>query len=257
MKYIDIHRVRNERDDLKSQWNSKKPFRYLIIEDFLKPEQAEILLTNYPSVDQGIWDGTTYINQKNKFQQRNFAAGSVFLDVFKELNSKMFLQDIEYITGIENLIPDEKLFGGGLHQSSTGAFLDVHVDYNVHPETKLHRRLNILIYMNKDWRTEYEGHLQLWDMEKKEMIEKIAPTYNRMVMFETNEKSYHGHPNPLKTPPGITRKSMAAYYYTRQSANAEPAQEHNTIYINTQGIKGKTKNFFSGVKAFFERLGGS
>jgi Rps23 Pro-64 3,4-dihydroxylase Tpa1-like proline 4-hydroxylase len=254
MRFIDVEKIAVERDLLKKQWDSKKPFRYLVVENFLVSTKAEEVLSSYPPVDQSTWDGTTYINQKNKFQQREFPSGSVFLEVFEELNSPAFLKHIEYITDIENLIPDEKLFGGGLHQSRTGAFLDVHVDYNIHPDTKHHRRLNIIVYMNKDWRDEYEGHLQLWDMDKKEMIGNIAPTFNRMVMFETNEISFHGHPKPLKSPHDITRKSIAAYYYTNTRPSSEIAQEHNTIYVNTEGIKGKTKNFFSGVKAMVERL---
>jgi Rps23 Pro-64 3,4-dihydroxylase Tpa1-like proline 4-hydroxylase len=254
MNYIDSGGFRGKRDEFRKQWNSKKPFRYLVVENFLIPHQAEAILANYPSVGHGIWDRTTYINQKNKFQQREFPSGSIFLGVFDELNSKEFLIEVEHITGIENLIPDEKLFGGGLHQSRTGAFLDVHVDYNIHPETKLHRRLNIIIYMNKDWSNEYGGHLQLWDMEKKEMIGNIAPDFNRMVMFETNEISFHGHPEPLKSPSEVTRKSIAAYYYTNTRPTNEIVHAHNTIYVNTQGVKGKMKNFVSGIKALFERL---
>jgi len=253
MKFVDS-RFRDAKEELKRQWNSKKPFRFLVVDDFLIPEKAEEILKGYPAVDQGEWDGTTYINQKNKFQQREFSSDSIFLQVFQELNSPDFLKDIEYITGIENLIPDENLFGGGLHQSLAGAFLDVHVDYNIHPETKLHRRLNILIYMNKDWRDEYEGHLQLWDMKDKEMIGNIAPVFNRMAMFETNEISFHGHPRPLKTPQDVTRKSMAAYYYTASRPESEIVSEHNTIYVNTEGLKGKAKNLFSGLKALVERF---
>lgn len=253
MEFIDV-KFRERIDEFKEQWNSKKPFRFLVVDNFLIPTKAEEILKNYPAVDQGEWDGTTYINQKSKFQQREFAQGSIFSKIFEELNGKEFLKDIEYISGIENLIPDEKLFGGGLHQSRTGAFLDVHVDYNIHPETKLHRRLNILIYMNKEWKDEYEGHLQLWDMKQKKMIGNIAPIFNRMAMFETNEISFHGHPIPLKTPRNMTRKSIAAYYYSQSRPGNEIASEHNTIYINTEGIKGKTKNIFSGLKALAERL---
>lgn len=254
MEFINGSKLTSNLDEYKKRWNEKTPFRYLIADDFLILEKAELILTNYPAVDHGEWDGTTYINQKNKFQQRDFTPESVFARIFKELNSPEFLKQVEYITGIENLVADEKLFGGGLHQSINGAFLDVHVDYNIHPETKLHRRLNILVYMNKDWREEYEGYLQLWDMQKKELIGNIAPLFNRMVMFETNEISFHGHPKPLKTPQGVTRKSLAAYYYTHTRPAGEIAQEHNTIYINTQGVRGKAKNLFSGMKAFFERL---
>lgn len=254
MNFIDYRNFKNNIEVYSRDWNSKTPFRYLVVDDFLIPQKAEELLQQYPPVDHGVWDGTTYINQKNKFQQREFAEGSVFKAIFNELNNPEFLKDVSSITGIQDLIPDGKLFGGGLHQSINGAFLDVHVDYNIHPETKLHRRLNILVYMNKDWRDEYEGHLQLWDMQEKKMIANIAPLFNRMVMFETNEVSFHGHPKPLKTPQGITRKSIAAYYYTNTRPTDEITQEHNTIYINTQGVQGKAKNLFSGIKAVIERF---
>lgn len=254
MNFIDQKSLKANIETYHKEWNSKTPFRYLVVDNFLIPQKAEELLQHYPPVDHGVWDGTTYINQKNKFQQREFAKESVFAEVFNELNDSEFLKDVSAITEIQDLIPDDKLFGGGLHQSINGAFLDVHVDYNIHPETKLHRRLNILVYMNKDWREEYEGYLQLWDMDKKELIGNIAPVFNRMVMFETNEISFHGHPKPLKTPQGVTRKSLAAYYYTQTRPASEIAQAHNTIYVNTEGVQGKAKNIFSGIKALLERI---
>jgi Rps23 Pro-64 3,4-dihydroxylase Tpa1-like proline 4-hydroxylase len=154
------------------------------------------------------------------------------------------------------LLADKELFGGGLHQSVAGAFLNVHVDYNIHPTTKFHRRLNVLVYMNKDWKDEYEGHLELWDLTegKQHLLDKFAPTFNRCVIFETNEISFHGHPKQLKTPRGLTRKSIATYYYTKTRPETEIAESHNTIYVNTEGVSGQVKRFNSGVKAFLERI---
>lgn len=153
---------------------------------------------------------------------------------------------------------DEELFGGGLHQSVKGAFLNVHVDYNIHPKTKYHRRLNIIIYLNKDWMEEYEGHLELWDFTdgNKNLLSKIAPTFNRCVIFETNEISYHGHPKKLNAPEGVNRKSLAAYYYTETRPEKEIAEEHNTVYVNTEGVGGYLKRLRSGIKAFIERISG-
>ena len=113
--------------------------------------------------------------------------------------------------------------------------------------------------MNKDWDDSYEGHLELWDLRpgKKELLAKIAPTFNRCVIFETNEISFHGHPTPLKSPEGINRKSIATYYYTKTRPEAEIAADHNTIYVNTQGLKGKVKKLDSGIKALWERIKGS
>lgn len=254
MQYINLVQLKNDLPAIRRQWEEAKPFRHLVYDNFFYREKAELILQQYPAVSQGKWDGTTYIHQKNKFALRRFEKGSVLADVFNELNSTAFIDFLKQLSGIEDIVGDEKLFGGGLHQSVTGAFLDVHVDFNYNPENKYHRRLNVLVYMNKDWKEEYEGHLQLWDMERKEMIQKIAPLFNRMVMFETNERSFHGHPVPLNTPKGISRKSLAVYFYTATRPDREVAADHNTIFVNTSGVSGKIKTFLSGLKALKERL---
>ena len=94
--------------------------------------------------------------------------------------------------------------------------------------------------MNKDWKDEYEGHLELWNItqDDKNLLGKYAPTFNRCVIFETNEISFHGHPKPLKTPKEINRKSIATYYYTKTRPPHEIASDHSTLYINTEGIGG-------------------
>lgn len=257
MKYIDLERLNERLDTLKKEFNAKKPFRYLMFDNFYPEDVAEEILAAYPTVEDGKWDGTTYIDQKNKFQKTQFEEGSTLDTVFKEFNSRPFLEWLEKLADFdEELVGDDELFGGGLHQSVKGAFLNVHVDYNIHPKTKYHRRLNVLVYMNKDWKDEYEGHLELWDLSnnKKELIGKYAPLFNRCVIFETNEISFHGHPKPLNTPEGINRKSLATYFYTKTRPSDEIAAEHNTIYVNTEGATGGVKRFKSGVKALLERI---
>ena len=254
MNYINLPALKAALPQLQQSWQTARPFRHLYYDGFFYPDKAELVLQQYPEVSEGVWDGTTYIHQRNKFTKRKFDKGSVLQDVFDELNSEEFVHFLEKLTGIQGLSGDEKLFGGGLHQSIKGAFLDVHVDFNYNPETKYHRRLNVLVYMNKDWKDEYEGHLQLWDMQKREMVSKIAPIFNRMAMFETNEVSFHGHPEPLNTPAGISRKSLAVYFYTPNRPKQEVAADHNTIFVNTEGLAGKIKTLFSGLKALKERL---
>lgn len=258
MEYIDIESIKDKADELKEKFQSQKPFKYIVFENFFLAEKAEEIYQSYPTIKEGKWDGTTYIDQKNKFQKTDFEKDSTFDKVFKELNSAEFLKSIENVTGLVGLRGDEELFGGGLHQSVKGAFLNVHVDYNIHPKTKYHRRLNIIIYLNKDWMEEYEGHLELWDFTdgNKNLLSKIAPTFNRCVIFETNEISYHGHPKKLNTPEGVNRKSLAAYYYTETRPEKEIAEEHNTVYVNTEGVGGYLKRLRSGIKAFIERISG-
>lgn len=252
--YIDFETLKNKKDFLSTQWKEAKPFSYICFDDFFNLEMAEKILSSYPSVENKHWENTTYINQKNKFVKTDFNDLQLFNEVYSELNNEKFLSLISNITGIENLVIDENLFGAGLHQSINGAFLDVHVDFNIHPKTKHYRRMNILIYMNKDWKKEYNGYLELWDMEKKVQIDNIEPKFNRCVIFETNEISFHGHPKPLNTPNGISRKSISAYYYTKEHPINKAVSDHNTIYVNTEGSKGLVKNFISGVKALKERF---
>ncbi len=106
-----------------------------------------------------------------------------------------------------------------------------HADFNVHPKLKLDRRLNMLIYLNKDWREDYGGHLELWNRGGKECRKRILPIFNRTVVFSTTDTSFHGHPLPLTAPPGITRKSVSLYYYTAGRPAEERSTPHDTLFI--------------------------
>ncbi|MBK6267007.1 2OG-Fe(II) oxygenase [Marivirga sp. S37H4] len=257
MNLININKLNNDLDQLRILYQSKKPFRYITIEDFFYKEKAKEIHESYPTITDGKWDGTTYLDQKNKFQKTKFEEGSIFKQVFDELNGEEFLNWLNSLTDMElPLIADDELFGGGLHQSINGAYLNVHIDYNIHPKTKYHRRLNVLVYMNEKWEENWGGNLELWDFtnDKKELLEKITPNWNKCVIFETNQISYHGHPQAVDVPYEINRKSIATYYYTEDRPDHEKATAHNTIYKNTEGIKGSVKRFFSGIKAAKERF---
>jgi Rps23 Pro-64 3,4-dihydroxylase Tpa1-like proline 4-hydroxylase len=243
------------KEELRQNWAAKKTFGYLVIEDFLPPEFAEEILAAYPRPGTDEWDSTTYIHQRNKLTQTHGFAEPI-ARFFRLTAAPEFRALFSEVTGIRDLIDDPELVGGGLHQILRGGFLDVHVDYNFHPKTKLHRRLNLLLYLNKDWREEYEGYLELWDLDADAQLEKIAPLFNRAVIFETNEVSYHGHPKPLNGPPEVTRKSLAIYYYTKERDDATVAPEHNTLYKQTTGIKGYVKTVKSATEAAAERIGG-
>jgi Rps23 Pro-64 3,4-dihydroxylase Tpa1-like proline 4-hydroxylase len=123
-----------------------------------------------------------------------------------------------------------------MHQIARGGFLKVHIDFNWYPRLKLERRLNVLIYLNENWKEEYGGYFELWnkDMTKSEV--KILPVFNRMAMFTTGEESYHGHPDVLTCPEGMTRKSLALYYYTSPATHKEAqAEAHSTVFKERPG----------------------
>jgi len=138
------------------------------------------------------------------------------------LNSEPFLEFLQNLTGIkEKLVPDPYLEGGGYHQIKSGGFLKVHVDFHKHRDMQLDRRINVLVYLNEDWPEEYGGHFELWERDMSACAVKVAPLFNRLVVFSTTDYSWHGHPDALTCPPDRSRRSLALYYYT----NGRPADE--------------------------------
>jgi Rps23 Pro-64 3,4-dihydroxylase Tpa1-like proline 4-hydroxylase len=139
------------------------------------------------------------------------------------------------LTGIDGVIPDPYYVGGGLHQIKPGGNLEVHVDFNRHSKFKLDRRINLLIYLNKNWKEEYGGHFELWNRDMSAAEQKILPVFNRCAIFSTTEFSYHGHPTPLACPSDRTRKSMATYYYSNGRPEEEISSEHTTLFQSRPG----------------------
>jgi hypothetical protein len=115
-----------------------------------------------------------------------------------------------------------------LHQSERGGFLSVHSDFARHAKQPTwSRRVNVLLFLNENWQPEFGGDLEFWDRDVARCVTRIAPAANRCVIFPTNEYTYHGHPKPLACPAGVTRKSLALYYYTNEQV---PPPSRATTY---------------------------
>ena len=208
---------------------SSEPFKHAVIDNFADAEVLDSIVAAWP---QRGWKTHDHPHCKNK---RSLAKLDQMPEVAQrfilELNQRPVLSKFSAMLGYE-LIPDPhivtegSLWGGGLHEISRDGFLHTHIDFNVHP-SGVYRRANLLIYLNRDWT--WGGDLQLWDEQKQE-ASYIAPVFNRAVLFETSEKSWHGHPIPLGCPKNLTRKSIAIYYY---SAKGEDVKPHSTIYLET------------------------
>lgn len=235
-----------------AEWAPRHPFRYVVVDDFLSSDLAEAIHSAFPAPDWATWDGTNYLHQRAKFV-RTSGFPVPIARYFELTASEEFRALMSELSGIGSLLSDAELVGGGLHQIGYGGFLDVHVDFNQHPRTKLYRRLNLLLYLNKDWKREYGGQLELWDMQKRVQLEDINPLFNRAVLFETTETSFHGHPRPLAAPPGHARKSLAVYYYTVEPGDHLQAPEHNTLYKQTTGLRGYLKTLASAFDTAIER----
>lgn len=210
------------------------PFPHTVIDGLFDDADLDAVLREFPRPEAMPWARFDNAMEKKLgfYYETSRIAPSIrsFLDAMNGFEMLLFL---ERLTGIEGLIPDPYFGGGGLHQIEPGGFLKVHADFNVHPKLKLDRRLNMLIYLNRDWREEWGGHLELWDRDMRGCRKRILPTFNRTVIFSTTDTSFHGHPQPLTSPPGVTRKSVSLYYYTAGRPSDERSAPHDTIFRQT------------------------
>lgn len=209
------------------------PFPSIYFDEFFNADMLKEVLDEFPDLTKKADISFNDPNQVKLASKGEYRFGPKTKAFMHYLNSQPFLEFLSALTGIQNLIPDPFFEGGGCHQIQPGGMLKLHADFNKHPRNKLDRRLNVLIYLNTDWKEEYGGHFELWDKDMKESRAKILPLFNRMAMFSTTSTSYHGHPNPLTCPPDRTRKSLALYYYTNGRPEEEildGIEDHTTIF---------------------------
>jgi Rps23 Pro-64 3,4-dihydroxylase Tpa1-like proline 4-hydroxylase len=221
-------------DLLSQRYQSAVPFPHVVIDDFLPVDLATRLAGDFPVMEEMSKIFREPMSYKGQTSDIAHKAPS-FEPTFADLQSPEFLGKISRITGIANLLPDAVLAGGGLHQSPNSGFLDLHVDANFHPFDKtMHRRVNILIYLNPEWKDEWGGNLELWSDRNRrpaKLIRSVTPIFNRLVIFSTTRTSWHGV-SAINCPDGYSRKSMALYYYTHERPADEIYTDSSVIWQN-------------------------
>lgn len=236
----------------KQQFNNAVPFRFLVIDNFLDPAIAAQLSREFPALEK-MDVNYKGINEK-KSEHSNF---ETLHPVFRELRNRIthpaITGAIEKIAGIEALETIGDRYGYGLHQGGTNSFLDIHVDYNLHPLRKKQRRLNLIIFLNPEWRPEWGGALEFWNREVTACVQSISPVFNRCVLFESHDYSYHGY-SKISCPEHISRKSFYLYYF---SAPGQRLLFHDTIFRATpdeKAIKKPVVYIKELVKNFIKRI---
>lgn len=215
--------------EMREAYNAATPFPHIVIDDFLPPELLDRVVEHCATIKAND-EAQSFDRAQERFKT-SYQPDGLDDDVrqlFYSFNSKPFIKLMENITGIKGLIPDPYFLGAGIHEIKQGGHLSVHADFNHHKPMNLERRINVLIYLNKDWKTEYGGSLELWDDAMKERQHDIVPLFNRCVIFNTTSDSQHGNPTPINHPEGISRKSIALYYYTSTWTDSKRA--HTTQF---------------------------
>jgi hypothetical protein len=206
------------------------PFPHIVIDDLIPTDVLDSVLGELNGIE---YDGRKdFYGSVDKYYTNDLAKlGPHTQRLLTDLNSRVFLEFLETLTGVTGLVADPLFQGGGYHETRRGGFLKMHADFNWHQKLHLDRRLNLLLYLNKDWDDAWAGHLEIADPDFK-TTKQVAPLFNRIVVFSTTDFSFHGHPDPLACPPDRARQSLALYYYTNGRPRSEVARGHsvNTDY---------------------------
>lgn len=212
--------VTDQTTSLQARFQAATPFPYLVIDDFLEPDFADRVHDEARATIPNQ-DANNEITQSLKLASTDWEAfGPATHQLISYLNSREFLDWLEPVVGISGLFGDPVLEGGGIHQTRRGGFLKMHTDFNWHDGLQADRRINLLLYFNRDWKPEYGGELVLSDLDQRHRAE-VEPIFNRMVLFNTNDFTLHGHPDPLTFPNDYPRTSIAMYYYSHGKPESE------------------------------------
>lgn len=219
-------------------YEQAQPFRHLVLEDFFQPAFADALLKSFPPFDTArAMNENGEVGAKCVHENLQKLA-TPYCELDKYIQSREFLGWLETLTGIDELIYDPDYFGGGTHENRHGQDLDPHVDFNKHPKTGWHRRLNLIVYLNATWDENWGGAIEFHKNPRlppeQNTIKYVQPKFNRAVLFETTHWSWHGFQR-INLPEGDadarSRKSVALYFYSKTRPEEEQTKPHSTIYV--------------------------
>jgi hypothetical protein len=227
-------RWRSQLPVLTGRYRQNIPIPHILLRDFLDGMTARLAVREFPQPSTDAWTHYKHPNENKLGLTKRTVFPSILGQIVDELNSPVFADWLSDLTGIADLLPDPALEGAGLHQSVRGGFLNVHTDFSHHHYQKnWRRRINLILYLNEGWREEWGGALELWDKDMRSCVAKYPPQLNHALIFNTDAISFHGFPQPLTCPAGVSRKSLALYYYTLEEGS--PTAVRSTDYRSRPG----------------------
>jgi len=242
----------------KNVFTNASPFKHIILDNIINEKLLNNALNEINNIPESELLSEYVLGienvQINKFSYREFNKLNYISRIKDYFESDIFIDWLEKVTGIDNLQKDTTHNGAGIHIIKQNGKLDIHSDFNRHRSTMKYRRLNLLLYLNKDYKEDYNGHLELWNKEMTVCEQKIAPLFNRIVLFKVDDDANHGHPeiwNSEKT----NRTSLALYYYTDDRPEHEKSENYNAVWKNKPVNLSNKIGIFNSFPFHYEMFG--
>ena len=216
----------------RAAFRDAKPFEHIVIDGLFDGHLLSLIEEEFPPPNAQRWRNVTGPYESTYRSNSAANLGPAAQIYFNLINSNLFVRYLSTITGIPDLITDHTLLGGGLHESRAGNWFAVHRDFNFHHRTMLANTLVFLTYLNRDWKPDYSGALELWDCELNQKITEVEPVFGRSILFRHSDRSFHGHPAPLRPPPGQSRRSLGAYYYVNDLAKHRRLSWRSSLFLD-------------------------
>ena len=237
-------------DALRRQFEQATPFPHLLFQGLFTAEHLDAIGGDFSEIGFGDWlrfDTTDEVKRASRPGAKLGSASQRYVDTVHRGDFIRFLSDA---TGIEGLLPDPSLFGGGLHEIPDGGRFSLHTDFNKHPVTGLDTRLVLITYLNRDWQPSYGGSLELWDQDTDTCAREIVPLFGTTILFAHTANSLHGHPCPVSAPKGRSRRSIATYYYSNGRPEAGACDGQHTTRMHRPVVLGRWARAATAAKYF-------
>jgi hypothetical protein len=213
-RMLPMERLLAEQEQITARYRAAKPYPHVVLDNFFDEAVLDRIERSFPRPGNRDWLGYDTANEV-KSTSRGILGLDPFTQTFMwQMCSEPFMGWLRDVTGIGDLCVDPTFHGGGLHESRRGGWLNVHADWTQHPHLPLVRQLNMIIYLNRDWKEEWGGALELHDSATRTAGAVVQPVFNRAVIFPTTSETLHGFPTPMTCPPDRARRSVSWFYWS-------------------------------------------
>lgn len=217
--------------NLRERIQSAKPFPHFVEDNWFNPVLLELILEEFELDESSGWRDLVDKDQDTRRWVVGSTLGPASQLYFGLINSGWFVQILSFLTDVDELLVDSQLYGGGLHEVRPGGRFGIHRDFNRHIRSGLQNEMVMITYLNKSWQPEWNGALELWDPTATRCVTSIEPEFGRTILMRHGRNSFHGHPRPLTPPEGVTRRSLASYYYSNHYAKIDREARHASLFL--------------------------